>query len=201
MTEKKPKAAPAKPQPKPKPKATLRKAGTTAKQGLEQGIEQARRTRRDVIAATRVKGEAVFADAREKGEAAIKTARKRGEAMIADALEKGEAAISTARKKGSVVLSTAREKGEAAIEDTREKTARAAAETNRLFLEHPITAVAAAVAAGAVFGIFLPRFNVTSKAGKLAGRAIKAAAANEAAQRVWSSVRDARKPEDETGTD
>ncbi len=80
MTEKKPKAAPAKPKP------ILRKAGTKAKQGLEQGINQARRTSRDVIAATRVKGEAVIADARVKGEAAIKTARKRGGAVIADAL-------------------------------------------------------------------------------------------------------------------
>ncbi len=121
--------------------------------------------------------------------------------MIADALEKGERGDLDARKKSGVVISTAREKGEAAIEDTREKTLRAAAETNRLFQEHPITAVAAAVAAGAVLGIFLPRFNVTGRAGKLAGRAIKAAATNESARRVWSSVRDAGKPEEETGTD
>jgi len=201
MTEKKPKAAPAKPAASAKPKATVRKTSTKTTQVLDQGLAQARRTSRDVIAATRVKGEAVIAEALEKGEAAIKTARKKGEAVIADALEKGEAAISTARKKGGVVISTAREKGEAAIEDTREKTLRAAAETNRLFQEHPITAVAAAVAAGAVLGIFLPRLNVTSKAGKLAGRAIKAAATNEVAQRAWSSVRNSGKPEEETGTD
>ncbi|MBO9671693.1 MAG: DUF883 family protein [Sphingobium sp.] len=164
-------------------------------------ITDARKKGEAVITTARKRGGAVIADARKTGEAAFKTARKRGEAAIADALEKSEAAISTARKKGGAAISTVREKGGAVIEDTREKTARAAAETNRLFQEHPITAVAAAVAAGAVLGIFLPRLNITNRAGKLAGRAIKAAAANEAAQRVWSSVRDAGKPEDETGTD
>lgn len=184
-----------------KPRVAVRKAGTKAKQGLELNLEEARRKGRTVIAATREKGEAVIADALEKGEAVISTARRRGGAVIADAREKGEAVIITARKKGGAAISTARVKGEAVVEETREKTMRAAAETNRLFQEHPIAAVAAAAAAGAVLGIFLPRLNITNRAGKIAGRAIKAAAANEAAQRAWSSVRDAGKPEDETGTD
>ncbi|HZV58042.1 MAG TPA: hypothetical protein VFF89_10225, partial [Sphingobium sp.] len=78
-----------------------------------------------------------------------------------------------------------------AVSATREKSMRAAAETNRLFQEHPIAAVAAAAAAGAVLGIFLPRFNVTSRVGRFASRAVKAAIATEATQLLVTGVADA----------
>jgi|GEM_PF-2330506 len=89
------------------------------------------------------------------------------------------------------VIATVREKGEAVIENTREKTYRAAAETNRLFQEHPIAAVAAAAAAGAVIAIFVPQLAVMGKAGAMAGKAgdvarkaVRSAPAREAAQVV-----------------
>lgn len=93
----------------------------------------------------------------------------------------------------SEVITATREKGEEIIEDTREKTYRAAAETNRLFQEHPVAAVAAAAAAGAVIGIFLPRIAIAGQAGRLAGRALKAAVASEAAQMLVSGLIDTRK--------
>ncbi len=101
--------------------------------------------------------------------------------------------IARARKTATNVISATVEAGEAVIDDTREKTYRAAAETNRLFQEHPIAAVAAAAAAGAIIGIFMPRLAVAGKAGRLAGRALKAAAASEAAQLAFSTLGDAQK--------
>ncbi|MBO9576224.1 MAG: DUF883 family protein [Sphingobium sp.] len=155
---------------------------------VRKGIKQVRRRGAEVIADAREIGEAVIADARDKSEAVIAGAREKGEAAITTARKKSEAAIATAREKSEAAIATAREKSEAVIEDTREKTMRAAAETNRLFQEHPITAVAAAAAAGAVLGIFLPRFNITSRASKAVGQAVKAAVTTEAAQQLWSSV-------------
>ncbi len=102
------------------------------------------------------------------------------------------AGIEQARRTAGKALKATRRKGEEVIDDTREKTYRAAAETNRLFYEHPVAAVAAAAAAGAILGIFLPRVAIAGKAGKLAGRAVKAAVASEAAQMVWSGIRDTR---------
>ena len=147
-----------------KPAAALREAGTRARKG----IEQAGRKGREVIAATKEKGDAV----------------------LSGALEKSEAVIAGAREKSEAVIAGAREKSEAVIDDTREKTMRAAAETNRLFQEHPIAAVAAAAAAGAVLGIFLPRLNVTSRFGKIATKAVKTAVATEAAQLLISGISD-----------
>lgn len=138
-------------------------------------------------AALRQAGAKATAKAKEGLEQGIKQATRTSRKVIAATKEKGEA-----------VISTAREKGEAVIDDTREKSMRAAAETNRLFQEHPIAAVAAAAAAGAIVGIFLPRLAITSRVGKIAGNAIKAAATSEASQRLWSSVRDAK---DKTGKD
>ena len=105
---------------------------------------------------------------------------------------KARAGIEQARRKATDVISATREKGEAVIEDTREKSYRAAAETNRLFQEHPVAAVAAAAAAGAVLAIFLRRVAIAGKATKFAGRAVKAAVASEAAQIVASSLKDTR---------
>lgn len=105
---------------------------------------------------------------------------------------RARAGIEQARKTAGKALKATRRKGEEVIDDTREKTYRAAAETNRLFQEHPVAAVAAAAAAGAILGIFLPRFAIANQAGKLAGRAMKAAAASEAAQMVWSGLKDGR---------
>ncbi len=150
---------------KSKSQAVLREAGVKA---LE-GIDQARRKGREVISATREKGEELISATREKGEELISATREKGEELI----------------------SATREKGEELIEDTREKSMRAAAETNRLFQEHPITAVAAAAAAGAVLGIFLPRFNILGKAGALAGQAVKAAATSG----IWSNLRNGARPE------
>lgn len=135
-----------------------------------------------------------IAQAGRKGREVISATREKGEAVISATREKGEAAISAAREKGGAVISATREKGEAVIEDTREKTLRAAAETNRLFQEHPIAAVAAAAAAGAILGIFLPRLNITGRAGRIAGRAVKAAVASEATQLLVSGVMDGRRP-------
>ncbi|MBT2187721.1 hypothetical protein [Sphingobium nicotianae] len=101
--------------------------------------------------------------------------------------------IAKARKTAGGVINATVEKGEAVIDDTREKTYRAAAETNRLFQEHPIAAVAAAAAAGAVIGIFMPRLLIAGRAGKLAGQAIRAAAASEVAQIAISTLGDAQK--------
>lgn len=110
------------------------------------------------------------------------------------------AGVKQARKTASGVLNATtdviaatKEKGEAVIDDTREKTYRAAAETNRLFQEHPIAAVAAAAAAGAVLSIFLPRVAIAAKAGQVAGRALKAAIASEAAQAVVAGLRDSQR--------
>jgi len=104
---------------------------------------------------------------------------------------RARAGIEEARKTAGKALATTRRKGEALIEDTREKSFRAAAETNRLFYEHPVTAVAAAAAAGAVLGIFLPRLTIAGKAGRIAGRAAKLAVATETAQALLVGLKDA----------
>jgi ElaB/YqjD/DUF883 family membrane-anchored ribosome-binding protein len=122
---------------------------------------------------------------REKAASILRGAGTRARAGI-------EAGIEQARQKAGDVIATTREKGEAVIEDTREKSYRAAAETNRLFQEHPIAAVAAAAATGAVLGIFLPRFITSSKAGTLAKNAVKAAATTEVAQALWSAVSESK---------
>ena len=123
----------------------------------------------------------------------VAQAGQKGREVIDAAKEKSEAVISGALEKSEAVISNAREKGEELIEETREKTMRAAAETNRLFYEHPIAAVAAAAAAGAVLGIFLPRLNITNRVGKAATRAVKAAVATEAAQMLISGVTESAK--------
>lgn len=113
-------------------------------------------------------------------------------AEAADVRARARAGIEQARRTASGVISATREKGEAVIDDTREKTYRAAAETNRLFQEHPIAAVAAAAAAGAVIGIFLPRIAVAGRAGKVAGQVVKAAVTSEAAQIVAGGLKSTR---------
>lgn len=105
---------------------------------------------------------------------------------------KTQAGIRKAGRKASTVLTSAREKGEAVIDDTREKGYRAAAETGRLFQEHPVAAVAAAVAAGAVLAIFMPRLAIAGRAAQLAKNAAKAAIASEAAQMVIGNLKDSR---------
>jgi len=99
------------------------------------------------------------------------------------------AGLEQARETAGKAITATRRKGEAVIEDTREKSMRAAAETNRLFLEHPVAAVAVAAAAGAVLAIFVPRIAIAGKAGRLAGRAVKAAAASDAAQLLATGLR------------
>jgi len=107
--------------------------------------------------------------------------------------ERARAGLEQARQSAGKAIAATRRKGEAVIDDTREKSIRAAAETNRLFLEHPITAVAAAAAAGAVLAIFVPRIAIAGKAGQMAGRAVKAAATSDAAQRVLTGLKKQRK--------
>lgn len=107
---------------------------------------------------------------------------------LREAGERALAGLDQARRKATDVLAATRDKGEAMIDDTREKSYRAAAETNRLFNEHPIAAVAAAAAAGAIFGIFMPRIGIATTAARMARRAVKAAVATEAAQLLVSSV-------------
>lgn len=117
-------------------------------------------------------------------------ARKRpGKPAVAT---RARAGIEEARKTAGKALATTRRKGEALIDDTREKSFRAAAETNRLFYEHPVTAVAAAAAAGAILGIFLPRIAIAGKASRIAGQAAKLAIASETAQAVLLGLKDAR---------
>lgn len=116
----------------------------------------------------------------------IEDAPSNGEDLTARAL----ASIEQARRTAGKAIDATRRKGEAVIDDTREKTYRAAAETNRLFQEHPVAAVAAAAAVGAVLGIFLPRIAIASRATSLAGKAVKAAAASEIAAAVWSGLKD-----------
>lgn len=105
---------------------------------------------------------------------------------------RARAGIEEARKTAGKALATTRRKGEALIGDTREKSFRAAAETNRLFYEHPVAAVAAAAAAGAILGIFLPRIALAGKASRIAGQAAKLAIASETAQAVLLGLKDAR---------
>jgi ElaB/YqjD/DUF883 family membrane-anchored ribosome-binding protein len=112
---------------------------------------------------------------------------------VAAARETARRGIAQARKTATDVITATKEKGEELIDDTREKTFRAAAETNRLFQEHPIAAVAAAAAAGAVIGIFLPRIALASRAGKLAGQAVRAVAASEVAQAALAGISEAPK--------
>jgi ElaB/YqjD/DUF883 family membrane-anchored ribosome-binding protein len=106
---------------------------------------------------------------------------------------KARESVARVRKTATDVIAVTRETSEAVIVDTREKTYRAAAETNRLFQEHPIAAVAAAAAAGAIIGIFMPRVAIAGKAGKIAGRAIRAAATSETAKIVVAGLNDQRK--------
>jgi ElaB/YqjD/DUF883 family membrane-anchored ribosome-binding protein len=101
--------------------------------------------------------------------------------------ERALSGIEDVQRKGRDVIAATREKGEALIDDTREKSYRAAAETNRLFQEHPIAALAAAAAAGAIVSIFIPRLAVGAKAGK----AIKAVVGSDVTQKLLSSVREA----------
>jgi ElaB/YqjD/DUF883 family membrane-anchored ribosome-binding protein len=105
---------------------------------------------------------------------------------------RARAGIDQARITAGKAIAATRRKGEAVIEDTREKGFRAAAETSRLFYEHPVAAVAAAAAAGAVLGIFLPRTTLAGKAGRAAGRALKVAAASETAQAVLLGLMETR---------
>jgi len=112
---------------------------------------------------------------------------------VATARDTARRGVAKARKAATGVIEDVIEKGEELIDETREKTYRAAAETNRLFQEHPIAAVAAAAAAGAVIGIFMPRFMVASRAGKLATSAVKAVAAGEVAQMALSGLSDGPK--------
>ncbi len=130
----------------------------------------------DTTEAEANKATAALREAGAKALEGIDQARRKSREVIAATREKGEELISATRERGEELISATREKGEELIEDTREKSMRAAAETNRLFQEHPITAVAAAAAAGAVLGIFLPRLHILSKAGTLAGQAVRAAA-------------------------
>lgn len=106
--------------------------------------------------------------------------------------DKTQAGIRKAGRKAGTVLTSAREKGEAVIDDTKEKGYRAAAETGRLFQEHPVAAVAAAVAAGAVLAIFMPRLAIAGRAAQLAKSAAKAAIASETAQAVIGNLKDSR---------
>jgi ElaB/YqjD/DUF883 family membrane-anchored ribosome-binding protein len=99
------------------------------------------------------------------------------------------------RQKIGTALAVARDKSNEIIADTREKSFRAANETNRLFQEHPIAAVAAAAAAGAVIAIFMPKLVIASKAGAAAtkvGQVAKNATQNKvtrnAAQLVMSAL-------------
>jgi ElaB/YqjD/DUF883 family membrane-anchored ribosome-binding protein len=116
-----------------------------------------------------------------------------GATPVAAVRAKAREGVARVRKTATEVITVTRETGEAVIDDTREKTYRAAAETNRLFQEHPIAAVAAAAAAGAIIGIFMPRVAIAGKAGKIAGRAIKAAATSETAKIVVADLNDRRK--------
>lgn len=95
----------------------------------------------------------------------------------------------------STALTVAGDKGREIIADTREKSFRAAHETNRIFQEHPIAAVAAATAAGAILAIFLPKIAVASQAGAAASKVRSAAqqaarskVAINAAQMVMATV-------------
>lgn len=105
---------------------------------------------------------------------------------------RARAGIDQARKTAGKALAATRRKGEAIVDDTREKGFRAAAETNRLFYEHPVAAVAAAAAAGAIIGIFLPRVAVAGKASRIAGQAMKLAIASETAQAMWTGIKETR---------
>lgn len=104
-------------------------------------------------------------------------------------------AQNSVRQKVDSAIAVVRDKSDEIIADTREKSFRAANETTRIFQEHPIAAVAAAAAAGAVLAIFIPKFAVASQAGAAAskvGLAAKQAAsskiARNAAQIVLATV-------------
>ncbi len=112
--------------------------------------------------------------------------------VAANVRDRAQAGVRKARQTAGTVISATREKGEAVIDDTKEKGYRAAAETNRLFQEHPVAAVAAAVAAGAVLAIFMPRLALAGKAAQLAKSAAKAAIATETAQMMMGSLKDSR---------
>jgi len=110
----------------------------------------------------------------------------------ANVRDRAQAGVRKARQTAGTVISATREKGEAVIDDTKEKGYRAAAETNRLFQEHPVAAVAAAAAAGAVLAIFMPRLALAGKAAQLVRSAAKAAIATETAQMMMGSLKDSR---------
>ena len=112
--------------------------------------------------------------------------------VAANVRDRAQAGVRKARQTAGTVISATREKGEAVIDDTKEKGFRAAAETNRLFQEHPVAAVAAAAAAGAVLAIFMPRLALAGKAAQVAKSAAKAAIATETAQMMMGSLKDSR---------
>lgn len=112
--------------------------------------------------------------------------------VAADVRDKAQSGVRKARKTAGTVITATREKGEAVIDDTKEKGYRAAAETNRLFQEHPVAAVAAAAAAGAVLAIFMPRLAIAGKAAQLAKTAAKAAISGETAQMLVGSLKESR---------
>ena len=112
--------------------------------------------------------------------------------VAANVRDRAQAGVRKARQTAGTVISATREKGEAVIDDTKEKGFRAAAETNKLFQEHPVAAVAAAAAAGAVLAIFLPRLALAGKAAQVAKSAAKAAIATETAQMMMGSLKDSR---------
>ncbi|MCW2338376.1 ElaB/YqjD/DUF883 family membrane-anchored ribosome-binding protein [Sphingobium sp. B2D3A] len=114
--------------------------------------------------------------------------------MTAPKTKKGRPTASTldqVKDKVGSTLATVRERGEDVVADTREKAYRAANETNRMFQEHPIAAVAAAAAAGAVIAIFLPKLAIGSaadKAGRAAQRAVRNSGVRQAAQTMFANL-------------
>lgn len=119
------------------------------------------------------------------------TARLPGTERMRELTGLARETIGTARTRAGDALAATRAKGEAVVHDAKDKAWRAADETSRIFQAHPVTAVAAAVAAGAVVGIFLPRLSVTRRATALAGRAVKIAATVEAAQSMLARLTEA----------
>lgn len=83
------------------------------------------------------------------------------------------------------VRETAREAGDKARELASDARHRASDTATRVVEEHPLATVAAAAAAGALIGLFLPRWNVGATAGPALRRGIDAA--SSAARTVASA--------------
>lgn len=106
--------------------------------------------------------------------------------------EPGSSPVTKAADKARDLVNATKARTSEVAADARDGAYRAADKANSLLTEHPLAAAAAAVAAGAVIGMFLPRWSATARIGATVGttarRAAKAIATAETAKALMAGL-------------